>query len=230
MRIHGFNYSATSFGTLKTALHPEETGTAFAADIRRRISQTQVPQKKDAEGVETQTGEDATVDKQAELDRLEASMSATVAYVSEKHGADAATAMMGVMYKSLGEGEVNEETLGNALLDVTRFIDRQFGIESGDDFMDHLNGQLNESLNAYFDNGKSEQFFSVMTSSPGEVGATAATGALREGVAEVTDQYAKNIIALIEQARAANSHNGTRPYGAPVSASAIQGVLADVTV
>lgn len=81
--------------------------------------------------------------------------------IGAEHGDAAATAAIGMLAKNIGDGEITEENLGNGLLDVLRFTDRNFGFAAGDKLIDSFNGDLNDAINAYFDNGLTEKFYAV---------------------------------------------------------------------
>lgn len=102
--------------------------------------------------------EDAGADESAHLKK---SLADSIDYVRENFGAEAATAMVGILAKGMAGGEATEETLGQSLLNVVKFMDRNFGFEGGDKIMAQFNGQLNDSLNRYFENGFEEQFYAV---------------------------------------------------------------------
>ncbi|CAK7010865.1 MAG: hypothetical protein DELT_02078 [Desulfovibrio sp.] len=201
---------------------------SFASDISRRISQSrglstvQTNAELDPEAAAAQE------EKLGQLGKLESALSATVSYMADTYGEQAASAMIGIVYKSLGDGEINESTLGNALLDVVRFVDSNFGIDEGDSFMDHLNGSLNDSLNAFFDNGQNETFFAASSVSGGSGGGID----LQSMLEDVTDQMAKDIMAMLEEARA-NPEGASSPvagYGAVEDRNALQGVLLDAVL
>lgn len=208
---------------LKTDYHASQTASVFASDISRRISGT------------GGTGVDPAVQPEQQarpenLQKLESSLADTVNYMVENHGEQAGTAMMALVYKRLGEGEVTEENLGQALLDVTRFIDKNFGFAAGDGFMEHLNGNLNRSLNEYFDNGLNETFFAVTNGQMPSAGQVA--GADAEGVSaleEVSRQFSDAVLDILEQARQGNENRAEEalygPEGARLAQSRLVGVL-----
>lgn len=205
-------------------------GTSFAADVTRRVSQSK---GLDAESVQPETEAAAQLEeKTAQLRKLESALGGTVAYMADKHGEKAASAMVAIVYKRLGDGEINEQTLGDAFLDVTRFIDANFGTSQGDNFMAHLNGSLNESLNEFFDNGLNETFMVAPTSA--EAGGQAVAGLLQQ----LTEQYAEGVKAMLEEARKkaqeeqalTDARSPLAAYAAPVGQSVMQGVMKDMMV
>lgn len=185
----------------KTDYHASQTASVFASDISRRITGASGLQEAQAARPE-QSAEQAKLDN---LQKLESSLAGTVGYMVEQHGEQAGTAMMALVYKRLGEGEVTEERLGQALLDVTRFIDKNFGFAAGDGFMEHLNGGLNRSMNEYFDNGLNETFFAVTNGQMPAAPQVPQTG--EDGVspaAEAARQFSEAVLDILEQARQGN--------------------------
>ena len=199
----------------------------FAFDVSRRISQNKgLSVAENGKEIDAEVAA-AQEEKLTQLQKLENALGATVSYMANTYGEQAASAMIGIMYKSLGDGEVNETTLGNALLDVVRFVDANFGFDKGDDFMAHLNGTLNDSLNAFFDNGQNETFFAV--SSLGEGGGGGLD--MQSMLEQLTDQMKDDIMAMLEEARAKPEPNSpAAAYGAVNEQNALQGVLKDVMV
>lgn len=198
----------------------------FALDLSRRIAQSQGLEVLPDEKTSTPEVLAAQEEKLGRLRELESALSATSAYMASAHGERAASAMAGIIYKSLGDGEINESSLGNAFLDVVRFVDSAFGTDAGDAFMDHLNGSLNETLNAFFDNGLNETFFAV---SSGEV-AAADSDALPL-LTEAGTQLKDTVMAILENARK-DADFGAQDYGAYSSGEReeLLGVLRDITV
>ena len=189
----------SSFGTLSvgtaSGLRPRESGSAFAADIMRRAGladanlapvqpvkpvtggKTGVLPLEGGDPVQGATAPSAPVSQSAadaaahsaNGKDLEAALSQTVSFMADTFGDKAASAMMGLVYKRIGEGQVTEENLGQAMLDVVKFVDTNFGTDKGDELIKHLNGTLNDSLNAYFDNGSNEEFLGVTIAPSGGV-------------------------------------------------------------
>ncbi len=181
-------------------LHPKETARTFAASLTRRIAQNSGldAAEKASEGQNAELAQ-SLANKRDNLQKLESALTGTVSYVTEKFGEKAGTAMMGAVYKSLNEGEITEEALGSAFLEVTRLLDKNFGTDAGDEFISYLNGNLNESLNDYFENGANEEFL-VVTSKVG-LGDLAKVAAGESSAAEMAKQYTNSILSLLEQAR-----------------------------
>lgn len=130
---------------------------SFAADIIKRTGL----QDAKVQGDKNQEISPEALLKQERLSSLESALSSTVNYMAKNYGDAAGTAMMGIVYKGIGNSTITEDNLGNAFLDVVRFVDKQFGTKEGDDLIRHLNGNLNKSMNELFDNGKNEVFYAV---------------------------------------------------------------------
>lgn len=122
-----------------------DAATGFAQHLTLRLQQAQ-----------GQNG-----DEQKDTATLASALINAVDYIGEEFGSDAATAAMGIIQSRVGNEEITEDTLGKGLLDVIRFADRNFGFEGGDKLIAHFNGQLNDAINGYFDNGLTEQFYAV---------------------------------------------------------------------
>ncbi len=174
--------TSTGSGSRASGLSPDKTADVFGADIVRRASvapaATNATGTTGTTGTDTTTGAASTADTaptDAERDALSGALSGSVRWVADKFGDAAATAVMGIVYKSVGDGPVTEDALGEGLLNALRFVDRQFGTASGDAFMAQLNGGgLNDALNDYFDNGLSERF---MVAGAGNLASDAVQGA-----------------------------------------------------
>ncbi len=181
-RILGNGYLSTSVQGSK------DTTATFAADIVSRITPPTTEDLQDA--TLEQFGEDSA--------SLAGSLQRTVEYVQDRYGTQAGTAVMGMIYNKIGNGEVTEESLGSGLLDSVKFIDRNFGMTEGDSFMSFLNNDLNEEMNTFFDNGLEERFFAA---SPGT---TSLTQSISTALSTVSDSAGKetadSILSLIEQA------------------------------
>jgi hypothetical protein len=157
--------SGSGSSARSSGLSPDKTADVFGADIVRRASVAPAAAvTRDATGTSTDATTDAasaasTVPTDAEREAFSGALSGSVRWVADTFGDAAATAVMGIVYKHIGDGPVTEEALGDGLLDALRFVDRQFGTASGDAFMAQLNGGgLNDALNDYFDNGLNERF------------------------------------------------------------------------
>lgn len=154
-------------GQYKTSGNMGSAG-AFAADI---VSRIQKPTSSDAETADLADNETAyknlgkTASKsQKNLDSLQASLENTINAIAARHGAQAATQVMGIVYQNVGNN-VGEESLGQGFLKAISFIDRNFGINEGNRLMSELNNGLNKEMNSYFDNGSEEVFFDAASPS-----------------------------------------------------------------
>ncbi|WP_461209162.1 hypothetical protein [Desulfocurvus sp. DL9XJH121] len=101
----------------------------------------------------------AAQDGDKDTSTLASSLAEAMEYIGEEFGSDAATAAMGIVYSKVGQEEIDEDSLGNGLLGVIAFVDRNFGFSGGDKVISRFNGELNDSINEYFDNGLSELFY-----------------------------------------------------------------------
>lgn len=215
-----------SFATmtvLSGAMRIADLSSAFALDLTKRISQ--VTGQDAAQAAENLEVAEAGVDKALQLRKLETALAGTVDYMAEKHGEQAARAMIGIVYKRIGGNEISEQTLGEAFLDVTRFIDKNFGTDAGDKFMVHLNGSLNASMNEFFDNGLNETFMVA----PALTG-TGGTGNIADMVSALSEQYTKTIKEMLEEARANPGPQPPAAYGDPQNKSALIGIMKDILV
>lgn len=128
---------------------PDTIGKAFANEIIRRMGE--------------QTGEDGEV---KDSTNLRHSLGSTMDWIRERFGDETAAAAAGMIVQSTSSG-VNEDTLGNGLLNTLKFIDRNFGIAAGDEAIAQFNSGINQAVNDFFDNGKNELFFAVETPAGG---------------------------------------------------------------
>ncbi|MFW5735200.1 MAG: hypothetical protein ACOCWR_09080 [Oceanidesulfovibrio sp.] len=135
------------------------TSDAFGLDITRRLEATQTPGNERTAAGSAEAPEQST--EKPEASRLGKAMARAVEYIRGKFGDDAATAAMGIVYKGAGEAQLTEEKLGKGLLNVVGMVDRNYGFAAGDSVMAQFNGELNDALNNYFDNGFQETFFAV---------------------------------------------------------------------
>ncbi|XXJ18096.1 hypothetical protein ACR42D_00785 [Desulfovibrio caledoniensis] len=90
-------------------------------------------------------------------DGLRSQLASTLDWVRERFGDETAAAASGMLIKATSSG-VNEDTLGNGLLNTLKFIDRNFGVNAGDTAIAHFNSGINTALNDFFDNGQNEIF------------------------------------------------------------------------
>ncbi len=179
----------------------------FAEEVAKKAGETlEVAAKASADAAADATDNTAALEKAGQVEKLRESLTDTLAWAGSRFGDDAAQAMMGIMAASLGDGEITEDSIGNALLEAVRFVDGSFGFEEGDAFMEQLNGSLNDSLNALFDNGAAEQFFAV--SSDGSV--SGIPGGLGLDLGAILGDMADSILKMIAEMRAGdkNAANG----------------------
>jgi hypothetical protein len=231
--------SSTGTGARASGLSPDKTADVFGADIVRRASvapaTTDTTGTTGAVGTTTNAATDAasTAPTDAERDALSGALSGSVRWVADKFGDAAATAVMGIVYKSIGDGPVTEDALGEGLLDALRFVDRQFGTASGDAFMAQLNGGgLNDALNDYFDNGLSERF---MVAGAGNLaddavqGAEAAKATLVQQAADGAGGGSDAMQSLLDTLRKMGVEDATETGVTPGAASGGQtaGPIAD---
>lgn len=151
------------------------------------------------------------VDKTEQLNSLKESLASTLSWVESRYGAEAAQAVTGLMAAHLGEGAITEDSIGQSLLQAVRFVDGNFGFAEGDAFMEHLNGSLNDSLNALFDNGTAEMFYAVAKDGSVSGLPTWATNALDSQTAgetpdleltSILKEMTDSIMEMLEEARA----------------------------
>lgn len=217
------NSNISSLWDNQKGFHASQTFSVFASDLARRISSGSALNGAGAmQGEDADSGQ-ALQEKQEQLGKLESALSGSVNYLTEKYGEKAGVAMMGLMYKSLGNSDITEDSLGGAFLDVIRFVDKNFGIQAGDEFMAHLNGSLNDSLNDFFENGLSEEFMVVTT----YVGGPAMEGSPG---AQLDEQYAQGILEMLEAARVEHGEEDKNPYIKAADKENLLGVLQDTLV
>lgn len=117
---------------------------------------------------------------------LRDSLASTLDWVRDSFGDETGAAASGMLLAATS-GEVSEETLGDGLLDVLRFIDRTQGIASGDQAIARFNSGVNEQLNAYFDNGQSELFYAAQSGATDSGQSVSARSFLRAAQAAAAD-------------------------------------------
>ncbi|MUM77396.1 hypothetical protein GKC30_07115 [Pseudodesulfovibrio sp. F-1] len=128
---------------------------------------------------------------------LRDSLAATLDWVRERFGNETGAAASGMLMAATAD-TVSEETLGQGLLDTLRFIDRNQGFAAGDEAIARFNAGVNGQLNAYFDNGRSEQFMAVQV----DAGDTAARSFLRSAKVPAPVENIPNLAeALLESLR-----------------------------
>ncbi|SHN70968.1 hypothetical protein [Desulfovibrio litoralis] len=95
---------------------------------------------------------------------LKDALAKTINFVGKNFGEEVATVVTAMLYKNTSES-LNEENLGQGLLEATTFIDKNLGTDSGDKFLAYLNQNINNAMNNFFENGKNEVFIAINTSS-----------------------------------------------------------------
>jgi len=128
---------------------PITLGTVFADEVIRRLEENGATNESD--GQPKDSGD------------LRDSLAQTMDWIRERYGDETAAAASGMILQSTSSG-VNEETLGEGLLNSLKLIDRNFGIAAGDTAIANFNQGINSEINDYFDNGKAEVFYASETS------------------------------------------------------------------
>lgn len=140
-----------------------------------------------------------------------ASGSVAVDYVRAEFGDTAATAVMALVYKSVGDGPVTEENLGNGLLNALKLVDRQLGV--ADKLMAHFNTGVNAALNDYFDNGLNEIFYAASSSgqNPAVQALSVAENSLGSTLHSSLDEDA--VVSVLDILRQSLEEGGYGPEG-----------------
>ncbi|MEZ7196506.1 hypothetical protein [Pseudodesulfovibrio karagichevae] len=165
--------------------YPRTLGETFANEIVRRMGEV-----KDGNGEVKDTAD------------LRSQLASTMDWVRERFGDQTAAAAAGMVIQATSSG-VNEDTLGNGLLNTLKFIDRNFGTNAGDTAISQFNSGINTALNDFFDNGQSE-IFHVAESSGGASATQAASSRLFSRIAQGTDSSdaPDQLKQLLEQLKA----------------------------
>ncbi|KHK03894.1 hypothetical protein [Desulfovibrio sp. TomC] len=166
--------------TTATIKAPSSTSEVFASEIMRRISLAETPTTASNAGTGVNFG--AAGD-------LQTSLADAVESVRQSHGDAAATAVMGIVIKGVGDGSGGEDALGDALVSALKFIDRNFGVAAGDAAMANFNGALNNSINDFYQNGHLEEFYASDGSSGTGSAIKQAQGVVSSTLAHVAKQY-----------------------------------------
>jgi hypothetical protein len=170
---------------------------AAEQDKQRLFAQEMLRRLEEHSGREREAGDREKGDS---AQKLSLSLARAMDHVSEKYGREAALGVMGVFASAVGEGDVQEEALGGAMLDAVRFMDRNFGLEAGDDLVNLFNRDLNKSVNEYFDNGLSEVIYSAR---PGQGSPAGMIAGVLDGVAErFGAEAAETVKALMDESLA----------------------------
>lgn len=202
------------------------TSASFATSVADKIAQSTGLAALSEAAPET-VDQAALADKSSQLKQLETALGKTADYLSGKFGDNAANAMFSLIEKRLDGGNISEESLGRAFMDAIKFVDQNFGVTEGDAFIEHLNGSLNESMNAFFDNGMNEKFMASTT----PVNSAAASAVdMRD---QLTESYVNTVKAMLEDIRTPpiDTKGARNPYrNAEDDRRMLQGVLIDQTV
>jgi hypothetical protein len=188
--LGGASRSGSLLTPSRDAGQDHKVDATFAAEMVRRIAANYVRPKS---GDDTGDGSGKAYDPAALAD----SMTRTVDFVRDRFGAQAATAFMGVVAAGVGQGAVTEESMGKAMLSGIRMIDSNYGIAAGDELMANLNGDLNNAVNAYFDNGQNEVIYAVTLDASGASGATG--GSAGSAVYSRLGEAARSVMAKFGQ-------------------------------
>ncbi|MYL82837.1 hypothetical protein GTA51_06765 [Desulfovibrio aerotolerans] len=159
------------------------TSDVFAAEVMRRIESAQTPV--------TASNAGAGVNMEAAGD-LQSALAGAVETVRAKHGDAAATAVMGIVIKGVGDGTGGEDALGDAMVSALKFIDRNFGVAAGDAAMANFNGALNTSINAFYQNGHLEEFYAADGSGGLGSAIKQAQGVVSSTLAHVTKAFGED--------------------------------------
>lgn len=177
---------------------PATTSDVFAAEIMRRINQAEGATVASNASLGSNAG--AGVNAAASGD-LQAALADAVEYVRKQHGDAAATAVMGIMFKEVGDGSGGEDRLGDALVSALKFIDGNFGVAAGDAAMAKFNGALNSAVNDYYQNGHLEEFYA----SNGTTGAVKqAQGVVASTLAHVAKEFGTDAAKTVADILATN--------------------------
>ncbi|NJB67654.1 hypothetical protein GGQ74_001294 [Desulfobaculum xiamenense] len=152
---------------------------AFADDVVKRLLAS-------PSGETTETADTATP--------LAAALAQSMDFIRANYGDTAAQASMATVLKRIGSGDANEDALGQGLLDVLRLVDRNYGFAEGDRLMSQFNGELNDAVNAHFDNGLMEKFYAAGQSNPVARAVPAVVDKVLESFGEKTAEGAASIL------------------------------------
>lgn len=136
--LNNANVRAQEAGTKSMSL-----GDVFAQEMIRRM-----------DPVTDETGQ------AKDTSALKSSLASTMDWVRGRFGDETGAAAAGMILQATSSG-VTEDTLGDGLLNVLKFIDRNFGTQAGDQAISRFNSGINQALNQYFENGFDEVFFAV---------------------------------------------------------------------
>ena len=182
-----------------------DTSETFAADIARRISGKAMPEMGEAKSEDAQNGVPAEKSiygvTRGDLKALEKALSGVIDKIIEKFGIKAGNIAQALVYKKIGDKEVDEKNLGDGLLNALKFIDRQFGPQEGDELIAFMNNGVNKELNAFFNNGQNEEFYVSSGATAAVAGKAAAQGEALSGLMEKSEESggAPSMLDILKQ-------------------------------
>lgn len=186
---------------------PSTTSDVFAAEIMRRINlaegATVASNAAIASNASLGSNAGAGVNAAASGD-LQSALADAVEYVRKEHGDAAATAVMGIMFKEVGDGSGGEDRLGDALVSALKFIDSKFGIAAGDAAMAKFNGSLNDAVNDYYQNGQLEEFYAADGSAGAGSVIKQAQGVVASTLAHVAKEFGTDAAKTVADILATN--------------------------
>lgn len=147
---------------------PQSTSEVFALEMVRRMQ--------------------GQVDENGELKdttRLANALKNAVNWVADQHGEMTANSLMASVLGSTGEA-ASEQSVSNGLVRALKLVDQSFGVKAGDEAIAQFNGELNNALNDYFDNGLDEKFLVV--------GSSAGTSGVSINAASLSGRYARQAV------------------------------------
>ena len=136
-----------SYSARVTSQSHDDALSAFASAMAARLSS--VPG-------DTQEGQSAPKDPEV----LVSALTDSLQWIDERFGREAFTAAAGKILAAT-QSEASEETLSNGLVQTLRIIENNWGTGAGDEAIAQFNGPLNDALNTFFENGRSEEFLAV---------------------------------------------------------------------
>ncbi len=182
-----------------------DTSEAFAADIARRISGAAMPETAEAKSEDAQNSAPAEKSiygvTRSDLKALEKALSGVIDKIIEKFGIKAGNIAQALVYKKIGDKEVDEKNLGDGLLDALKFIDGQFGPQEGDELIAFMNNGVNKELNAFFNNGQNEEFYVSSGAQAAVAGKNAVQGEALSDLLEKSEESggAPNMLDILKQ-------------------------------
>ncbi len=115
------------------------------------------------------------------------SLARAVDFIRENFGDEAASATIGLVYQSIGDGAITEDNLGEGLVSAVKLIDSNFGFAAGDQVMSYFNSDINDAMNSYFDNGLMEEFY-ASTSSGSDTGSSSLPQSITTAIGQIAEE------------------------------------------